>query len=113
MSISIGDMRAAALGVSTINVTTQTSASSSITIIDNATKRVSGRSKLGAYQNRLEHTINNLGTSAENLTAAESRIRDVDMAEGNDGVHKEQHPAAGGPGMLAQANMQPQGVRSF
>ena len=111
MSISIGDMRAAALGVSTINVTTQTSASSSITIIDNATKRVSGeRSKLGAYQNRLEHTINNLGTSAENLTAAESRIRDVDMAKEMMEFTKNSILQQAAQAMLAQANMQPQGV---
>ncbi|WP_227767274.1 flagellin [Zhaonella formicivorans] len=82
MSISIGDMRAEALGVGTINVTTKDSASSAITTIDTAIKTVSAeRAKLGAYQNRLEHTINNLGTSAENLTASESRIRDVDMAK--------------------------------
>jgi flagellin len=60
---------------------TQSDADAAITIIDDAIKMVSAeRSKLGAYQNRLEHTINNLGTSAENLTAAESRIRDVDYA---------------------------------
>jgi len=111
MSISIGDMRAAALGVSTINVTTQTSASSSITIIDNAIKRVSGeRSKLGAYQNRLEHTINNLGTSAENLTAAESRIRDVDMAKEMMEFTKNNILTQAAQAMLAQANLQPQGV---
>jgi flagellin len=64
-----------------INVLNQSSASSAITTIDDAIKSVSEeRSKLGAYQNRLEHTINNLGTSSENLTAAESRIRDVDYA---------------------------------
>jgi flagellin len=64
-----------------IDVSTQAAANSAITTIDNAIKKVSEeRSKLGAVQNRLEHTINNLGTSAENLTAAESRIRDVDYA---------------------------------
>jgi len=111
MSISIGDMRAAALGVSTINVTTQTSASSSITIIDNAIKFVSGeRSKLGAYQNRLEHTINNLGTSAENLTAAESRIRDVDMPKEMMEFTKNNILQQAAQAMLAQANLQPQGV---
>jgi flagellin len=60
---------------------TQSDADAAITIIDDAIKMVSAeRAKLGAYQNRLEHTINNLGTAAENLTAAESRIRDVDYA---------------------------------
>jgi flagellin len=62
-------------------VLTQTGADAAITAINNAIEKVSTeRAKLGAYQNRLEHTINNLGTSAENLTAAESRIRDVDYA---------------------------------
>ncbi len=60
---------------------TQGDADTSITIINNAIELVSAeRSKLGAYQNRLDHTINNLNTSSENLTAAESRIRDVDYA---------------------------------
>ncbi|WP_420810373.1 flagellin [Halobacillus ihumii] len=81
MNISIKDMRASALGVSGIDVTSQDSASAAITTINDAIETVSSeRSKLGAYQNRLDHTINNLGTSAENLTAAESRIRDVDYA---------------------------------
>ncbi|NNU93426.1 flagellin [Geobacillus sp. NFOSA3] len=64
-----------------IDISSQSAANSAITTINNAIERVSAeRAKLGAYQNRLEHTINNLGTSAENLTAAESRIRDVDYA---------------------------------
>jgi flagellin len=62
-------------------VLTQADANAAITVLDDAIKQVSAeRSRLGAYQNRLEHSINNLGTSAENLTAAESRIRDVDYA---------------------------------
>ncbi|MBT2693679.1 flagellin [Bacillus sp. ISL-55] len=81
MNISISDMRSGALGVSGIDVTSQTSASDAITTIQSAIETVSAeRSKLGAYQNRLEHSINNLNTSSENLTAAESRIRDVDYA---------------------------------
>jgi len=111
MSISIGDMRAEALGVDSINVTTQGGASSAITTIDNAIKQVSGeRSKLGAYQNRLDHTINNLGTSAENLTAAESRIRDVDMAKEMMEQTKNSILSQAAQAMLAQANQQPQGV---
>ncbi|MFC5604083.1 flagellin Hag, partial [Sporosarcina koreensis] len=63
-------------------ITTQAKSEATITTINNAIEMVSAeRSKLGAMQNRLEHTINNLGTSSENLTAAESRIRDVDMAK--------------------------------
>ncbi|WP_286676289.1 flagellin [Peribacillus asahii] len=81
MNISIKDMRAAALGVDGLDVTTQTGASSAISTLDKAIQSVSAeRSKLGAYSNRLEHSINNLNTSSENLTAAESRIRDVDYA---------------------------------
>ncbi|WP_419158287.1 flagellin [Rossellomorea sp. BNER] len=80
-SLSINDMSASALGVNALVVTTQTGANTAIETINKAIETVSGeRSKLGAYQNRLEHTINNLGTSSENLTAAESRIRDVDYA---------------------------------
>jgi flagellin len=68
-------------GVIGINISTQTAANNAIEIIDTAINTVSTqRSALGAYQNRLEHTINNLGTSSQNLTAAESRIRDVDYA---------------------------------
>lgn len=79
MSVSIQDMRAGALGVSKVDVSNATSATAAITTVNDAIEKVSSeRSKLGAIQNRLEHTINNLGTSSENLTAAESRIRDVD-----------------------------------
>ncbi|EQB96915.1 flagellin [Geobacillus thermoleovorans] len=81
MSVDISDMRANALNVNNIDVTSAAAAEASITQINNAIEKVSAqRAKLGAFQNRLEHTINNLGTSAENLTAAESRIRDVDYA---------------------------------
>lgn len=111
MSISIGDMRADALGVNNVNVTTAVSAKAAITTIDDAIKEVSSeRSKLGSYQNRLDHTINNLGTSSENLTAAESRIRDVDMAKEMMTQTKNSILAQAAQAMLAQANQQPQGV---
>jgi len=111
MSVSIGDMRAEALGVNNVNVTTAVSAKAAITTIDEAIKIVSGeRSKLGAYQNRLEHTINNLNTSSENLTAAESRVRDVDMAKEMMEQTKNNILAQAAQAMLAQANQQPQGV---
>ncbi|GAW31861.1 flagellin Hag [Carboxydocella sp. JDF658] len=85
--------------------------SSFITIVNNAITKVSTeRSKLGAYQNRLEHTINNLDTSAENLTAAESRIRDVDMAKEMMEFTKNNILTQAAQAMLAQANQQPQGV---
>lgn len=81
MSISINNMNSSSLGIDNINVTSATSAKAAITTINDAIEKVSSeRSKLGAYQNRLDHTINNLSTSSENLTAAESRIRDVDYA---------------------------------
>ncbi|WP_336883244.1 flagellin [Priestia koreensis] len=79
--ISIKDMRASALGTKDIDVSTKFGAQTAIETINNAIQKVSSqRSNLGAMQNRLEHTINNLGTSSENLTAAESRVRDVDYA---------------------------------
>ena len=94
-----------------INVSDQSSANAAITIIDNAIKTVSvERSKIGAYQNRLEHTIANLGTSSENMTAAESRIRDVDMAKEMMSFQKNQILAQAATSMLAQANQQPQNV---
>jgi len=81
LSFSINDMRTTALGISGIDISNQVGAQDALTKLDTAIKSVSSeRGKLGAVQNRLEHTINNLGTSAENLTAAESRIRDVDYA---------------------------------
>ncbi|MBY6037056.1 flagellin Hag [Fictibacillus nanhaiensis] len=94
-----------------INISTQTDANTAITAINGAIETVSAeRSKLGAYQNRLEHTINNLGTSAENLTAAESRIRDVDMAKEMMEFTKNNILSQAAQSMLAQANQQPQGV---
>ncbi|PFL00570.1 hypothetical protein COJ01_14315 [Priestia megaterium] len=85
MSIDIEDMSASSLGLSVggnkISVGTADDAARAITKIDKAIGTVSAeRSKLGAFQNRLDHTINNLSTSSENLTASESRIRDVDYA---------------------------------
>lgn len=94
-----------------IDISTQTAASTAITTINTAIETVSAeRSKLGAYQNRLEHTINNLGTSSENLTAAESRVRDVDMAKEMMAFSKNNILSQAAQAMLAQANQQPQGV---
>ncbi|MEH7356765.1 flagellin [Neobacillus drentensis] len=111
MNVEINDMRAAALHVDNIKVDSAASAEASISAINKAIEDVSGqRSKLGAFQNRLEHTINNLGTSQENLTAAESRIRDVDMAKEMMEQTKNSILAQAAQAMLAQANQQPQGV---
>lgn len=90
---------------------TRSSADTAITVINDAIEKVSSeRSKLGANQNRLEHTINNLKTSSENLTAAESRVRDVDMAKEMMNQTKNSILAQAAQAMLAQANQQPQGV---
>ncbi len=82
MELEIGSMTTNALGINGLSIATAGDAQNAIDVIDEAVNRTSKtRSKLGAYQNRLEHTINNLENQAENLTAAESRIRDVDMAK--------------------------------
>ena len=92
-------------------VLTQDGADAAITNINKAIEQVSAeRSKLGAIQNRLEHTIANLGTSAENLQAAESRIRDLDMAEEIMAFTKNNILQQAATAMLAQANMAPQSV---
>ncbi|EHJ01506.1 flagellin domain protein [Clostridium sp. DL-VIII] len=111
MNLSINNMGAAALGVSGLKVGTQAESSDAITVIDQATAKVSKeRSKLGAVQNRLEHTINNLGVASENLTTAESRIRDVDMAKEMSTYSKNNILSQAAQAMLAQANQQPQQV---
>lgn len=111
ISLEINSMTASGLGVSGLSISGQTSADKAITTIQNAIDTVSAqRAKLGAYQNRLDHTINNLGTSAENLTAAESRIRDVDMAKEMMAFTKNNILTQAAQAMLAQANQQPQGV---
>lgn len=116
MDLSIGDMSAKALGVSGngIDISNQEGASKATTVIDEAIKKVSAqRSSLGAVQNRLEHTISNLDTSAENLQTAESRIRDVDMAEEMVEYSKNNILQQAAQSMLAQANQSTQGVLSL
>ena len=113
LGVTVRDMQASgtilALGASAIN--NAAAADTSITSLDSAIKEVSSeRATLGAYQNRLEHTINNLSTSSENLTAAESRIRDVDMAQEMMNFTKSNILSQAATAMLAQANQQPQGV---
>lgn len=94
-----------------LNVSTQKFADKVITTINKAIETVSAeRSKLGAMQNRLEHTIKNLDTSAENLQAAESRIRDVDMAKEMMEFTKQNILQQVATAMLAQANQAPQTV---
>ncbi|AHF07806.1 flagellin [Desulfitobacterium metallireducens] len=136
-TVDVADMRAQALGLASVtagtnfttgttnqltdksraaneyalDISTATKATAAITTIDTAIGKVSSeRSKLGAYQNRLEHTIANLGTSSENLTSAESRIRDVDMAKEMSTFSKNNILSQAAQAMLAQANQQPQQV---
>lgn len=111
MRVAIEDMGSAALNVDEIKIDTAQGAEASISAIQKAIEDVSAqRSKLGAFQNRLEHTINNLGTSSENLSAAESRIRDVDMAKEMMEFTKTSILSQAATSMLAQANQQPQQV---
>lgn len=118
ITLHIGKMDAETLKVDAANVhidgtSTQTATliSGMITTINNAINAVSTeRANLGAHQNRLEHTINNLGVASENLTTAESRIRDVDMASEMSEYSKENILSQAAQAMLAQANQQPQQV---
>jgi flagellin len=111
IQLSIASMGAANLGISSLCVSDATNANAAITSINKAIETVSSeRSKLGAVQNRLEHTINNLGATSENLTAAESRIRDVDMAKEMMEFTKNNILMQAAQSMLAQSNQMPQGV---
>ena len=114
ISISISKMNAASIGVSGLKVTSNASAGTAMSSIQKAIESVSTqRSKLGAIQNRLEHTINNLDTTSENTQAAESRIRDTDMASEMVEYSKNNILQQAGQSMLAQANQQNQGVLSL
>lgn len=106
--VNLTDIVASAQSAS---ISTQADATAAITSINNLIETVSsGRSYLGAIQNRLEHTITNLDNASENLTAAESRIRDVDMAKEMMEQTKNSILAQASQAMLAQANQQPQSV---
>ena len=109
-------MSSVSLGVdgTKVDVSTQTGAQESIDSIDSAIGTVSKqRSLLGAIQNRLEHTISNLDNTAENLQAAESAIRDVDMADEMVQYSKNNIIQQAATSMLAQANQSNQGVLSL
>lgn len=114
ISISISKMDAATIGIQDIKVSSFDSAGKAMKSIQSAINFVSTqRSTLGALQNRLEHTINNLDTTAENTQAAESRIRDTDMADEMVKFSKNNILSQAGQSMLAQANQQTQGVLSL
>ncbi|MGD8190962.1 flagellin [Brevibacillus ginsengisoli] len=111
LNIEMTDTRTSALGVNNITVNSRNSAEASIGIIDTAIQKVSSeRSKFGAYQNRLEHAMNNVANYEENLTAAESRIRDVDMAKEIMENTKQSILEQVSQAMLSQANQLPQEV---
>ena len=114
IGISISNMNATSLGVSGLKVSSFTKAGAAMKAIQAAIDKVSTqRSKLGALQNRLEHTINNLDTTAENTQSAESRIRDTDMAAEMVQYSKNNILSQAGQSMLAQANQSNQGVLSL
>ena len=111
LNIKIGAMDATSIGIGTAGVTTRSDAADAITYVNTAINTVSTqRANLGALQNRLEHKINNLDTSAENLQAAESRIRDLDMAAEMTTFTQNNILVQAATAMLAQANAAPQGV---
>ena len=114
ISITIATMNATALGVASLSMASFGKAGSAMTKVQQAISKVSTqRSALGALQNRLEHTIANLDTTSENTSSAESRIRDVDMAQEMVEYSKNNILAQAGQSMLAQANQSTQGVLSL
>lgn len=109
--LTITALDSAGLVLSASDLTTTANATAAIDSLDTALKDVSTvRAKLGAYQNRFEHTINNLNVAVENLSASESRIRDTDMASEMVSFTRSQILSQAGTAMLAQANQSPQGV---
>ncbi len=114
MQVSMGDMSASALGVDNLDMTTVKGAQDALVRINKGLDMVSSeRSKLGAFQNRLEYAINNIRNTSSNLTAAESRIRDADIAMEMIEFTRNQIVSQAGTAMLAQANMLPQSVLSL
>ena len=111
ITVSVDDMSSSGLGIKNISMATQEASAAALKKINSAIEKVSvNRGNLGALQNRLEHTINNLNVTSENMTAAESRIRDVDMAKEMMQFTKNNVLSQAAQAMLAQSNMQPQNV---
>jgi flagellin len=114
MEVRIPKVDPATLGIDKVNIGTADGAQAAITILDIAINTVSAiRSKLGAYQNRLEHSISNLDTTSENMTESLSRISDVDMAEEMAKYTQMNVLAQAGTSMLSQANQRPQTILSL
>ena len=111
LTVSVSAMDSNSLGIAGVDISTQSGAKAAVDLIKSAIDKVSStRGDLGAIQNRLEHTINNLSVTTENMTAAESRIRDVDMADEMMAYTKNNILVQASQAMLAQANQVPQGV---
>jgi len=110
--LTLSSASVAGVDISTIDLTTSdATAQAALTVLDTAIKAVSTtRATLGSVQNRLEHTVANLGVAVENLTASESRIRDVDMAEEMVTYTRNNILSQAGTAMLAQANQMPQSI---
>ena len=111
MSVRIPKVNPQTLGIDKINVGTADGAQEAIGLLDTAINQVSEiRSKLGAYQNRLEHSISNLDVTSENMTESLSRIKDVDMAQEMAEYTQKNVLSQAGTAMLAQANQRPQSI---
>ncbi|MNB88565.1 Flagellar filament 33 kDa core protein [compost metagenome] len=111
LNVTLSSMKATDLGVNSLKIDTSADAAAALSTIKTAIEKVSTtRANLGAYQNRLEHTINSLGVTSENLSAANSRIKDADMATEMTAFTKNQILVQAGTAMLAQANSAPQAV---
>lgn len=111
IEVTCTSMDSDSLGLGSVDVSTQDAAKASISLINSAIEKVStARGNFGALENRLDHTINNISTTTENLTSAESRIRDVDMASEMMEFTKNNILTQASQAMLAQANQIPQGV---
>ena len=114
LDISIASMTSSSLALSALDISSRDGARTAISTVQSAINTVSTqRSELGAIQNRLDHKINNLDTSAENLQAAESRIRDIDMAKQMTEFTTQNILVQAATAMLAQANSAPQNVLSL
>ena len=111
ITIDIGNMSSSSLGITGVNVMTHSRAADAITTIDAALRRVSSqRSTLGTYQNSLEHTLENLITASEGMTASDSRIRDADMSKAMMDLVKFRIINQSSTSMLAQANQLPRSI---
>lgn len=114
VDVSITEVSSSTLGIDLLNVCTRAGADEAIELLDSAINKVSDvRAKLGAYQNRLDSAIQSLDTSAQNLTEAESRIEDVDMAKEMTTLTQLQVLSQAGTSMLAEANNKPQMILSL